>query len=82
MGHACGPIVLVCLVNNWPWPDHSNIASYGPEMFSDSISESVNLQNFLGGMPSDPPRFVCFAKHGNAFYYILALPLLKMFLHP
>ena len=25
-----GPVVLVCLANNWPWPDHSNIASYGP----------------------------------------------------
>ena len=42
-------------------------------MFSDSISESVNLQNFLGGMPPNPPIFVCFAQHGHAFYYILDL---------
>ena len=28
--HQCGAIVLVCLANNWPWPDHSNIASFGP----------------------------------------------------
>ena len=25
-----GMHVLVCLANNWPWLDHSNIASYGP----------------------------------------------------
>ena len=57
LGHACGPIVLAHLDNNWPWPDHSNIVSYGPEMFSDSISDNVNLQNFLGGHAPRPPRF-------------------------
>ena len=36
-------------------------------MLPDSISEGVIFQNFLGGMPPDPPRFgmlrmhVCFA---------------------
>ena len=54
---ACGPIVLVSLVNNWPWPHHSNIASYSPEMLLDSISESVHLQNFL----HDPLDLACFA---------------------
>ena len=24
-------VLLVCLANNWPWPDHSNIASYEPD---------------------------------------------------
>ena len=57
LGHACGPIVLACLDNNWPWPDHSKIVFYSPEMFSDSISDNVNLQNFLEGACLQTPRF-------------------------
>ena len=30
------------------------------KMPSDSISEGVNFQNFLGGMPPDPLVLVCF----------------------
>ena len=62
-------------------------------MLSDSISEGVNFQNFLGGMPPDPPRFgmlcmpacvLCTKRH--AFYNLpndfSPPPLLKTFLRP
>ena len=28
-------------------------------MLSDSISKGVNFQNFLGGMPPEPPSVLC-----------------------
>ena len=43
------------------------------KMPSDSISESVIFQNFLGGMPPDPPSvgmlhmLVCFAHYDSAY---------------
>ena len=43
-------------------------------MLSDSISEGVNFQNFLGGMPPNPPRFgmlrMC-ASHKMGMHFII-----------
>ena len=49
------------------------------KMLSDSISEGLIFQKFLGGMPPDPPRFdmlcmqMCFA-----FFQYLATLYLRM----
>ena len=55
-------------------------------MLSDSVSEGLILQNFLGGMPPDPPRFgmlcmqMCFALFQYLATYIsMCVPPLYVF---
>ena len=54
------------------------------KMPSDSISEGVIFQNFLGGMPPDPLALACFAclcAMHTITVYILAIPTLTMMTH-
>ena len=43
---------LLCNVLSWSRRDNKPL-----KMPPDSISEGLIFQNFLGGMPPDPPRF-------------------------